>query len=159
MRSASDDRVEPTVAILAPVPRDVLNDAHRWKPGGEVAFGTRAGMVFAELEAMRASHRVRVFIYASHDETAPRPRRVTWSGEYVGLEEGVGGRHPDEATYRSPLAREDGLDYWLVFWHVIGLRQLSEHEQTLISTIRGHGRRTPYSRSFEPEGPLLIEPI
>ena len=74
MRSPSDDKIEPLVALLAPVPRDLLDDAIAWKPGGEVAFGSRAGMVLSELEQARAGHRVRAYIYASHDPSG-RARR------------------------------------------------------------------------------------
>ena len=160
MRSPSDDKVETTIALLAPVPMDLLEDAAQWKPGGEIAFGSRAGMVFAELEHARGGHRVVAYIYASHDPAGPRLPRVTWAAEYVGLEEaGPRGIHPDELTYRSPAARQDGIDYWLVFWHVVNLRSVPEREQREISNLRGLGRRSDFARAFEPEGPLLIEPL
>ena len=46
-----------------------------------------------------------------------------------------------------------------MFWHVVDLRRLTEVEQVQIARIRGYGKRTPFSKNFEPEGPLLIEPI
>ncbi len=160
MRSPCDDKLDPLIALLAPVPLDLLQEASTWKPGGEIAFGSRAGMVFAELEHARAGHRVRAYLYASHDPNGPRPPRVTWAAEYVGLEPAdPRGRHPSEDAFRSPLAQRDGINYWLVFWHVVGLHPLSEEDQTKIAEIRGLGKRSPFARTFEPEGPLLIEPI
>ena len=160
MRSRSDERIEPSIALLAPVPLDLLEEAETWKPHGEVAFGSRAGLVLSELEAARAGHRVRVYLYASHNPAGPRPPRVTWTAEYVGLEEaGARGRHPEEASFRTPLAREDGVDYWLVYWHVMGLRRLETGEQIEIAKIHGRGKQSTFAKTFEPEGPVLIEPL
>lgn len=159
MRSESDDRVEPSFAMLAPVPLDLLEDADAWKPGGEIAFGTRSENL-VEIEHDRAGHRVAVYIYASHDPSAVGHRpRVTWAAEYVGLEQAIGGRHPDEEAYRSPIAREDGIDYWMLFWHVVGLRRLAPEDQVEIGRIHGRGKRTRFVPHFTPEGPLLIEPV
>ena len=134
MRTQSEDRIDATRALLAPVALDLLEHA-------------------------RAGHRVRVCIYASHDEAAPQPSRVTWTAEYVGLEETIGGRHPDEEPYRSPVARWDGGDHRLLFWHVVALRRLAGVEQVQIGRMRGRGKRTTFVRHFTPEGPLLIEPV
>jgi hypothetical protein len=41
MRTTSDNLIEPTIALLAPVPLDLLEDASVWKPGGEIAFGRK----------------------------------------------------------------------------------------------------------------------
>ena len=151
---------EPTVEVLAPVPLDLLLDARDHFSGRELALGSRAWEVFRRLDAIRTDHAVRVWIYASHNPDQPSPASATWTAYYVRCVDSMGGAHPDSEHFRSPIARpEDGLAYWAIYWHVEGLRQLEASEYQPVSQMRGLDQRKPYGRPFEPEGPILIEPV
>lgn len=153
-------RDDPTVELLAPIPLDLLNDAHLELGPGEVALGSRAWEVFRKLDEIRGGHSVRVWIYASHNPAQPVPASATWTARYVRHVESIGGAHPDSHRYRSAIAQpEDGLGFWAVFWHVTDLEELTPDEWRPISRMQGLGQRRPYGHPFEPEGPMLIEPV
>ena len=152
--------VDPFVELLAPVPLDLLRDGLAFARDGELALGSRAWEVFRRLDEIRAGRPVRVWIYASHDPERLSVASVTWTARYLRTIESRGGGHPESERYRSPLARpEDDLGHWAVYWHVDGLRELAPTERRPMANMQGFGQPRPYGHPFEPEGPILIEPV
>jgi len=158
--------ITTALALLAPVPQVHLEDGLKCHP--KVAFGSRAGSVFAEADFYRKAERVRVFIYESHSNHPTKPPKVSWTGVYIGQVPAVGRdkRHPQDNLYRPERAfTEDTPGYWLIYWEVEGLRYLPEADHIIISDLRGlanpispSSRLKPrYARNFVPEGPLLVE--
>lgn len=148
----------PDLALLTPVPLDHLEDstptAEEW---GKVAFGSNAWEVFRELDRLRGSLPVKVFIYASHS-TSPVGLKVSWTGNYIGYVHSVGGAHPERERFRSPIAaKEDSAHFWGGFWEVEGLRRMDPVEFLAISDLRGWKKQTYFKANFIPEGPLLVE--
>ncbi|MDF1543395.1 MAG: hypothetical protein P1P71_09800, partial [Anaerosomatales bacterium] len=56
--------------------------------------------------------------------------------------------------YRSRLALEDGSGWWAVFWEV---EDLHRTEPIALSDLASYGEGKSYSKSFIPEGPMLIQ--
>lgn len=54
---------------------------------------------------------------------------------------------------------DDNQGYWAVFWHVSDLRELADGERREIAAMWPLEGRKPYGRPFEPEGPILIQPV
>lgn len=143
----------PDIALLAPVPEGLLEDGLRiCRTKGKVAFGSRAWELFRNLDERRDGMPVDVLIYASHRDDTDRV--VSWGARYVDHVEGVDGKHPEGRRYRSRLALEDGSGWWAVFWEVEDLHQV---EPIPICELASYGEGKPYSKSFVPEGPILIE--
>jgi len=152
--------VDPAVELLAPVPLDLLRDARDELGASEVALGSRAWEVFRRLDGLRSDRPVRVWIYASHNPAQPVPPSATWSALYMRQVESIGGAHPQSARYRSTLARpEDGIAFWAIYWHVVELTELPPNRYRPVAEMQGLGQRRPYGHPFEPEGPMLIEPV
>jgi hypothetical protein len=154
-------------ALLAPVPQVHLEDGLQCHP--KVAFGSRAGAVFAEADFCRKAERVRVFIYESLSNRPTQPPKVSWTGVYIGQVPAVGKdkRHPQGNLYRPERAfTKDTPGHWLIYWEVEELEYLpNEADRIKISDLRGLANPTSpssrlkphYARNFVPEGPLLIE--
>lgn len=153
-------RVTPIIELLAPVPLDLLQNGLAFAGDGELALGSRAWEVFRHLDEIRDGRPVRVWIYASHNPDQPTARSATWTARYVRTIESRGGAHPESARYRSPIARpEDDLAYWAVYWHVDGLHELAPADYKSVARMQGYEQPKPYGHPFEPEGPILIEPV
>jgi hypothetical protein len=155
--------VDPSVELLAPVPLEHLQsglDVLAREPF--VALGSRAWQVFRRLDELRAYHPVRVWIYASDNDGQPQPPSATWSGLYVGQVEGRDGAHPAGMRYRpatTALYPGDNQGWWAIFWHVAELRELPPNERVAVARMTGFGKKRPYGHPFQPEGPMLIEPV
>ncbi|MBD3883960.1 hypothetical protein IFO70_19590 [Phormidium tenue FACHB-886] len=155
-------------AILAPVPEMHLIsgleaiaaqlDADDLPPDQlpKVAFGSMDFEGFAEIEKLRESKAVEVFIYASHAKgDQPLNPRVTWRGLYIGYVGSRRGRYPGKSIYR-PQSTASDTPTWAVFWEVQELEQLKS--PIAIGSLRGRNKKTNYQARFIPEGPVLIEP-
>lgn len=104
-------------ALLAPVPQEHLQDGLKCHP--KVAFGSRAGAVFAEADFLRKREQVRVFIYESLSNRPTVPPKVSWTGVYIGQVPAIGNdkRHPQGNLYRPERAfANDMPGHWLIFW-------------------------------------------
>ncbi len=126
---------------------------------GKVAFGTRAWLVFRELDELRGTMPVDVYIYASHCEP-PSLLEASWQAVYIGQVESVGGAHPDGMQFRPPSTQKyanDSSGKWAVFWEVRDLRELEAKKRLSIASMTGFGKKKAYGSGFWPEGPLLIE--
>jgi hypothetical protein len=145
-------------AILAPVPEEHLIDGEEvCAREGRVAFGSRAWERFREVDTGRNGMSVEVLIYESGGLSKPEAR---WRATYVGHVEGHSGAHPNGMKYRPPSTAKYEMDnkgYWAVFWEVSGLRRVPKGEEVKIRDLRGLGKKSYYSPTFIPEGPLLIE--
>jgi hypothetical protein len=53
----------------------------------------------------------------------------------------------------------DNQGWWAIFWHVTELRELRPNERVAVARMTGLGKRRPYGHPFQPEGPMLIEPV
>ncbi|NHC36894.1 hypothetical protein [Scytonema millei] len=151
-------------ALLASVPQEHLEDGLECLP--KVAFGSRAGEVFAEADYLRKGNKVRVLIYESHSTNPIRPPQISWTGVYIGQVQAVGKNkaHPHGDAYRPQRAfLHDTPGHWLIYWEVESLMRLPEAERFAISALRGlavPNSRHPkpyYASSFKPEKPHLIE--
>lgn len=149
-----------SIALLAPVPEEHLIDgAEVCEKEGKVAFGSRAFLVFVELDELRQGEPVDVYIYASHCERAGAAR-ATWMASYQQFVHSLNGAHPDGKKYRPPSTfkyESDNKGHWALFWEVMNLRRLTDDEAVLIKDMRGWKHKTKYARFFIPEGPLIIE--
>lgn len=148
------------IALLAPVPEEHLIDgAEVCSKEGKVAFGSRAFLVFVELDELRQGEPVDVYIYSSHRERSG-PAQATWTARYQGFVKSVNGAHPEGSRYRPPSTfkyESDNKGHWGLFWEVTDLRQVHEDEVILVRDMRGWRHKTKYDRFFIPEGPLIIE--
>jgi hypothetical protein len=146
------------VALLAPVPLEHLQDgAMVCAERGRVAYGSRAFETFLQLESLRKDQPVDVYIYASHAEPAGAPT-ATWHARYLGFVKSKHGAHPEGEKYRPPSTfkyPDDNNGWWAIFWEIERLRELPQEEQILVRKFFGLGRKTPYKKTFVPEGPLL----
>jgi hypothetical protein len=149
-----------SIALLAPVPLEHLEDgAEVCAQRGKVAFGSRAFLLFVELDQLRQGQPVDVYLYASHAHE-DGSIRVTWTGRYIGYVMGVGGAHPQGEKYRPPSTfkyESDNKGHWAIFWEVTDLRRLPKEDELLVQHMRGWKHKTKYSKFFVPEGPLIIE--
>jgi hypothetical protein len=151
-------------AILAPVPEihlisgkeaiaQLAND-----PNNEIvkiAFGSMAFEVFRQIDELRQSKPVEVFIYAS-DSTADQPlhTQVSWHGLYIGHAPSRNGRYPGNKKFRPPSTLSD-KPTWAVFWEVQELEFLNKPIE--IASLKALNKKANFSSRFIPEGPLLIE--
>jgi len=151
---------QPHVALLAPVPLEHLEDgAQVCARQGKVAFGSRAFLVFVELDQLRQGEMVDVYLYASHAHE-DGPIRATWVATYIGFVKSLDGSHPAGSKYRPPSTFKyptDNKGHWGLFWEVTELRRLPEEEAVLVREMRGWKQKAKYSKFFVPEGPLIIE--
>ena len=152
--------VTKTFALLAPVPLVHLQDGELvCAAAGKVAFGSRAWEVFRDIDILRGSQSVDVYIYASHEPGDGYPA-ISWAGRYVGHVESVNGAHPDGMKYRPPSTAEhisDNLGHWAVFWELDKLYRLPESEHLLTHQMQGYEKKSKYKKGFVPEGPLIVE--
>ncbi|XWK91645.1 MAG: hypothetical protein U7127_31160 (plasmid) [Phormidium sp.] len=151
-------------AILAPVPEIHLISGQEAlaqlsnEPNNEIvklAFGSMAFEVFRQIDELRKSQSVEVFIYAS-DSTADQPlhTQASWHGLYVGHVPSRNGRYPGNKKFRPPSTLTD-KPTWAVFWEVQELESLEKPIE--IASFKGLHKKSHYSSRFIPEGPLLIE--
>lgn len=140
------------IALLAPVPAEHLaSAAELCRKTGRVAFGTDAGMTFAELEAQLNGEGCPVLIYASRAGGAPS---VGWKGRYVRLVPANYAKYPLGAEFRP--ASTDTDTRWMLFWEVEALEEAPASERLPIASLRGQGSKT-FAPNFVPHGPLIIE--
>lgn len=151
-------------AILAPVPEIHLISGQETlaqlsnEPNTEIvklAFGSMAFEVFRQIDELRKSQSVEVFIYAS-DSTADQPlhTQASWHGVYIGHVPSRNGRYPGNKKFRPPSTLTD-KPTWAVFWEVQELELLEKPIE--IASLKGLHKKSHYSSRFSPEGPLLIE--
>jgi hypothetical protein len=143
------------VALLAAVPEEHLQTGQQTCAiAGRVAFGSDDGMLFANLLHLLDGDLCRVLFYASHGKTGGPPR-ATWHGLFVGVTGAVNGSHPNPAI-RPPSTASDGK--WTIFWEVAELQPLPPDDTRLISSLRGNGKATSFSKLLIPQRPYIIEP-
>lgn len=141
-------------AILAPVPEMHLKSGQETCDREQkVAFGSQAWELFREVDKLRNSNDVEVFIYASHAE---KPiLEVTWHAVYIGHKDSRNGRYKGDKKFR-PSSTESDTPTWAVYWEVRDLKELPEADQIRIPSLRGFRKKSNY-QPFVPEQPLLIE--
>ncbi|MGA9383108.1 MAG: hypothetical protein WBV73_30465 [Phormidium sp.] len=151
-------------AILAPVPEIHLISGQETiaqlnnELNNEIvklAFGSMAFEAFRQIDELRQSQSVEVFIYAS-DSTADQPlhTQVSWHGIYIGHLPSRNGRYPGNKKFRPPSTLTD-KPRWAVFWEVQELKFLEKPIE--IASLKGLNKKSNFSSRFIPEGPLLIE--
>lgn len=145
-------------ALLTPVPLEHLPSAlETCLREGKVAFGSRAGLVFAELENRTEGASVDVLIYASGGLSGPPS--VTWTARYLRTVGAKNGAHPEGMTFRPASTQQYALDnhgHWLIFWEVAGLRRLEDHQKLPIGKLFGADRASAFKPTFRPEGPIIV---
>jgi hypothetical protein len=155
--------IEPSVELLAPVPVEHLRSGLQvLEREPFIALGSRAWQVFRELDLQRDDRAVRVLIYASWHEDQPVPLSATWTRLYVGQVEANGGAHPEGMRFRPQTTAQyagDNEGYWAIFWHLADLRELAPAERIPVAEMTGWRDKRPYGHPFEPEGPIIIQPI
>ncbi|MBW4518566.1 MAG: hypothetical protein KME16_02375 [Scytolyngbya sp. HA4215-MV1] len=138
-------------AIAAQFDSDDLPPEHLPK----IAFGSMDFELFGEVEKLRDSQAIEVFIYASHAKgDQPLNPEVTWRGLYVGYVGSRRGRYPGKAMYR-PKSTVTDAPTWAVFWEIQELEQLKT--PIPIGSLRGKNKKTNFQARFIPEGPVLID--
>jgi hypothetical protein len=145
-----DKQVARNVALLAPVPLDILESALQTDtPDGQMAFATMDWQLFNELEKTRSGLPVDAFIYASHPDGSLEGK-ATWRARYIRLEPE---KHRAE-PYRPTLALQG--DNWKgeVYWIVERLRRTENSEHVSVADFTAF---KPYGKSFPPHRPLLVK--
>ena len=150
------------VALLAPVPLEhLLDGAPVAAQQGKVAFGSRAFLVFHELDGLRDDEEVDVYIYASHGHSAGVPR-VTWQARYVRHVHALNGAHPDGMRYRPPSTGQystDNAGYWALFWEVVALKPLAEGDTFPVHALRGYTQKRAFRKTYVPRGPVIVQAL
>ena len=148
-----DTQTATHIALLAPVPFDILKSAIETATlDGQTAFGTRDWTLFDKMDQKRANMPVDVYIYESHPEGGFEGK-ATWHARYIRLE-------PDRykaMPYRPKLAAE--TDKWEgeVYWIVERLRRMEPNQHIPVGDFTGLDQKKPYGKSFPPHRPLLVE--
>jgi hypothetical protein len=95
-----DKQVARNVALLAPVPLDILESALQTDtPDGQMAFATMDWQLFNELEKTRSGLPVDAFIYASHPDGSLEGK-ATWLAGISGLSPKSIGLNPTGRPWR-----------------------------------------------------------
>jgi len=148
-------------AILAPVPREHLEDA----PGvaaftGHVCFGSDKWELFRQIDDRRKGADVPVLIYASHnEELADWGFVVAWRGSYIGsVEDTLGKKEEERMGHRPPSTFKysgDRATGWGIFWKVKDLTRLPEADRKELREFQSY--RTGKDReNAAPRGPEVI---
>lgn len=149
------------IALLAPVPKVLLDSAIDPPWSGHVAFGSRNFEVFRKLDEMRKGVPVDTFIYESHTDDTPTSPRCIWHAIYIMAHETDDGsldknlrtklRTPAMLTHPA-----DRIGHWAVYWEVRKLRKVDSKEIVKIGNLCGLDRKAFYKRGFIPRGPVII---
>lgn len=149
-------KVDSSVAILAPVPYDLLLTGRTLcKERGRVAFMTKNAQLLAKAERLRGGGRLPALIFACRDPArAPRDYRVSWIGWYAGFAPcgtpaaaTLSNVRPESVTIDPP-----GTCMWLAS-ALVELEPIATHP---ISTILTFGDGKP--RSGMPPHGLCVVP-
>lgn len=151
-------------AILAPVPEIHLISGQEAlaqlsnDPNNEIvkiAFGSMAFEALRQIDELRKSQSVEVFIYAS-ESTADQPlhTQAWWHGIYIGHVPSRNGRYPGNKKFCPPSTLSD-RPKWAVYWEVQELQLLEKPIE--IASLKGLNKKSNFSTRFIPEEPLLIE--
>ena len=148
---------EPTadVALLTPVPYEhLVSGLQTCSREGFVSYGTDAAMVLAELMSLiDPDHPADILIYASHT-SGGGPPRATFRARFVSFDGAIGGRVKAAwAGYRPETTATDGS--WTGFYLVRDLRELEL--PVPISALRKQGNKGKLSKTFVPQGPIIID--
>ncbi len=148
-----DDKTAAHIALLAPVPLDILVSAlETYTPAGQIAFGTRDWELFDKLDKSRMKMPVDVYIYASH-AGGSFEGKATWHAKYVRLEPD---RH-EAKPYRPMLAAQTDVWEGEVYWIVERLRRTEASEHISVTDFISFEDTKPYGKSFPPHRPLLVK--
>ncbi len=147
------------IALLAPVPYEhLVSGLTVCQHEGKVAYGSRAWMVFRQLDDLRDGNPINVYIYVSYNPEG-RILRATWTARYISHCTSNDGAHPEGMRYRPQSTEQyeaDNRGHWAVFWEVEQLRELPPDDQIPTGEFWGLSRSGPYGRNFVPEGPILV---
>lgn len=156
--------VTNSFAILAPVPEIHLLSGQEAiaqlnnDPNNEIvkiAFGSMDFEAFRQIDELRKSQSVEVFIYASNPTgDQPLHTQALWHGIYIGHVPSRNGRYPGNKKFRPPSTLSD-RPTWAVYWEVQELQFLEKPIE--IASLKGLNKKANFSSRFIPEGPLLIE--
>jgi hypothetical protein len=145
------------VALLAPVPSDLLDDA-RDEGKTTVAFGSMAWDFFRQLSDEVGEEPLDAYIYASH--AGELTLEASWTGKFVGWRDAIEAEgDPSFRELRTKLALEDWAGNeeggrWAVYWIIEDLCQLETPLK--VGDVRLPGGRK-LSSAFVPRGPLRIQ--
>ena len=151
------------VAILAPVPADLLKSAlETCALKGRVAFGTDAYDVFAKVHADYGSP-LPVLIYPTVHYGDPdgmsRGGYACLLASYLKLTQADKfGRHPDPSI--RPLVTIVGSTpdtAWQYFWEVEDLQHLATSQHVAVTTLTAIGKRTHLPMGYVPRGPIIVQ--
>lgn len=145
-------------AILAPVPSVHLASAiETCDREGQVAFGSNAWELFRQVEQMKKSDLVEVFIYPSLvDSGKPIEMKACWHGLYLDHVPSRRGRYPGDKRFRPESALSE-KPTWAIFWDVCELTELSEDDHIPLSKFRGTDKKSDYALRTAPHSPIIVQ--
>jgi hypothetical protein len=148
-------------AILAPVPAEHLESALDVLATKDyVSFGSNKFEIFRTADDLRKNESVPVLIYPSHEDAVVKiTYKVTWIAEYIGHLQDTSLKSLDESSGHRPKSTAsfptDNALGWGVFWHVRGLRKLSDDNSHIIATMESYGKGF-WRKNGPPRGPEIV---
>ena len=149
------------IALLAPVPKVLLDSAIDPPWSGHVAFGSRNFEAFRKLDEIRKKESVDTLIYESHTDDTPISPRCIWQASYIKAHETDDGSLDKNLRkkLRTPAMLShpaDIIGHWAVYWEVKNLRKIDSEEIIKIGDLCGLDRKAFYKHGFIPRGPVII---